>query len=91
MTTIASVVLFKNAFIATLSDGRRIETTDLGELAISLAKAGAHACDVTFEWNGSAGQRMITAGQQVAYVPNCVARNAFTPRDWQPPPELRYQ
>jgi hypothetical protein len=26
MTTNASVVLFKNAFIATLSDGRRIET-----------------------------------------------------------------
>ena len=64
MTTNASVVLFKNAFIATLSDGRRIETA--GELAVSLAHAGVHPCDVTFEWNGSAGQRMITAGQQVA-------------------------
>ena len=66
MTTNASVVLFQNAFIATLSDGRRIETADHGELAASLAHAGVHACDVTFEWNGSAGQRMITAGQQVA-------------------------
>ena len=80
MTTTASVVLFKNAFIATLSDGRRIETTDLGELAISLAKAGAHACDVTFEWNGSTGQRMINAGQQVALCAELRSQERLHPK-----------
>lgn len=66
MTTSASIILFKNEFVATLGDGRRIERSDLREMAAALAKAGVHACDVEFEWNGSAGQRMITAGQQVA-------------------------
>lgn len=66
MTTTASIILFKNEFVATLSDGRHLEKKELRELAGLLASAGVHACDVSFEWNGSAGQRMITAGQQVA-------------------------
>ncbi len=66
MTTTANITLVKNEFIATLSDGRHIEKGDLRELAGALAGTGVHACDVSFEWNGSAGQRMITAGQQVA-------------------------
>jgi hypothetical protein len=66
MTTSASIILFKNEFVATLTDGRRIERSELREMAAALAKAGVHACDVEFQWNGSAGQRMITAGQQVA-------------------------
>lgn len=66
MTTSASIILFKNEFVATLTDGRRIERSELREMAAALATAGVHAGDVEFEWNGSAGQRMITAGQQVA-------------------------
>lgn len=67
MTTTASVVLFKNEFIATLSDGRRIEKGELREMASALIHAGVHLNGVTFDWNGSTGQRMITAGQQVAF------------------------
>lgn len=67
MTIFASVILFKNEFIATLSDGRRIEKSELRELAGALNHAGVHPNEVKFEWNGSAGQRMITAGQQVAF------------------------
>jgi len=67
MTTTASVILFKNEFIATLSDGRRIEKSELRELANALIHAGVHLAGVKFEWNGSTGQRMITAGQQVAF------------------------
>lgn len=66
MTTSAIIILIKNEFIATLSDGRRIERGELREMATALANAGVHACAVQFEWNGSVGQRMITAGQQVA-------------------------
>lgn len=66
MTTSANIVLFKNDFIASLSDGHRIEQSDLREMASALHRAGVSAGDVQFEWNGSAGQRMITAGQQVA-------------------------
>lgn len=66
MTTTASITHFKNKFVATLSDRRQCEKGELRELASWLASAGVHACDVNFEWNGSSGQRMITAGQQVA-------------------------
>jgi hypothetical protein len=66
MTTTASIILFKNEFIATLSDGRRIERSDLRELANALTAASVQAASVSFDWNGSAGQRMVTAGQQVA-------------------------
>jgi hypothetical protein len=60
----ATVTFFKNEFIANLSDGKRIEQQDLNELAEALYRAGVHAGAVQYEWN--AGQRMITAGQQVA-------------------------
>ena len=66
MTITASIILIKNEFVATLSDGRRFENPDLHELAHALTRAGIHACNVQFEWHGSPGQRMITAGQQVA-------------------------
>lgn len=64
MATCASVAFFKNEFIAVLSDGRRIEQPDLREMADMLARAGVSSSEVQFEWQ--AGQRMITAGQQVA-------------------------
>lgn len=60
----ATVAFFKNEFVATLSDGRRIEQSDLREMASALHRAGTHANEVEYEWR--AGQRMITAGQQVA-------------------------
>lgn len=66
MSITANIILIKNEFVATLSDGRRLKKSDLHELADALARVGIHACDVQFEWNGSTGQRMITAGQQVA-------------------------
>lgn len=66
MTISANIVLFKNEFVASLSDGRHIEQSDLREMANVLHRAGVLASDVQFDWSGSAGQRMITAGQQVA-------------------------
>lgn len=62
----ATIVLFKNEFIASLSDGHCIEQADLCDMANALHRAGVLAGDIQFEWNGSSGQRMITAGQQVA-------------------------
>lgn len=64
MTTQATVALFKNTFIATLNDGRCIENPDLREMARALYTAGVPATSVEYEWR--TGQRMITAGQQVA-------------------------
>lgn len=60
----ASVALFKNEFVATLSDGRKIEQADWRGLAGNLYQAGVEPNDIDYEWQ--AGQRMITAGQQVA-------------------------
>lgn len=60
----AIVTFFKNEFIAHLSDGKHIEQQDLNEFAEALYRAGVPANAVQYEWN--AGQRMITAGQQVA-------------------------
>ncbi|HXE37991.1 MAG TPA: hypothetical protein VN639_05915 [Azonexus sp.] len=64
MTAGATVGFFKNEFVATLSDGRHIEQSDLHAMAALLANAGVQAGNVKFEWHP--GQRMITAGQQVA-------------------------
>lgn len=64
MAITASVSLFKNEFVAQLSDGRRIERHDWREMAEALSCAGVQANGVEYEWH--AGQRMITAGQQVA-------------------------
>lgn len=60
----ATVVLFKNQFVAELSDGRILELPDFQKMAEALHCAGVLADDVRFDWK--AGQRMITAGQQVA-------------------------
>jgi len=64
MATTASVMFQKNEFVATLSDGRRIERGDWREMALALYTAGVEYSAVEYEWR--AGQRMITAGQQVA-------------------------
>lgn len=64
MAITASVAFFKNEFVAALSDGRHIERHDWRELAQALYGAGVKGNAVEYEWH--AGQRMITAGQQVA-------------------------
>jgi len=64
MAITASVSLFKNEFVAELSDGRHIERHDWREMAEALFCAGVQASGVEYVWR--AGQRMITAGQQVA-------------------------
>ena len=64
MATTASVMFQKNEFVATLSDGRRIERSDWREMALALYTAGVDGSAVEYEWR--TGQRMITAGQQVA-------------------------
>ncbi len=59
-----TIGLFKNQFAAELSDGRCIERPDFRALALALVHAGVRADNVQFGWK--AGQRMLTAGQQVA-------------------------
>ncbi len=51
-------------FVVQLSDGRRIERSDMNDLAHELHRHGVKAKYVQYEWR--AGQRMITAGQQAA-------------------------
>lgn len=60
----ATVGFYQNKFVAELSDGRRIERPNFRALAQALVPAGVRADAIQFEWK--AGQRMITAGQQVA-------------------------
>ena len=62
----ASVGLSLSQFVALLSDGRRIERTDMNDLAHELHRHGIKAKHVEYEWRS--GQRMITAGQQVALL-----------------------
>jgi hypothetical protein len=62
----ASVGLSISQFVALLSDGRRIERTDMNDLAHELYRHGIKAKYVEYEWRS--GQRMITAGQQVALL-----------------------
>lgn len=64
MAITASVAFFKDEFVAVLSDARRIERHDWHELARALHDAGVQGNAIEYEWH--AGQRMITAGQQVA-------------------------
>jgi hypothetical protein len=64
MVTTASVTLFKNEFVAALSDGRRIERHGWRDMAHALFSAGVQDKGVAYDWRS--GQRMITAGQQVA-------------------------
>jgi len=60
----ATLGLFKNQFVADLSDGRQIGRLGFRAMAMALVHAGVQADNVEFAWK--AGQRMITAGQQVA-------------------------
>lgn len=64
MATKASVMFFKNEFVADLSDGRQIERHGWRDMALALYQAGVDSGAVEYEWR--TGQRMITAGQQVA-------------------------
>ena len=59
----ATVSLYRNQFVAVLSDGWCIERPDFQSMALALVHAGVHASDVQFEWK--VGQRMITAGQKI--------------------------
>lgn len=64
MSIRATVAFAENNFVATLSDGRQFLRGDFREMAYALFHAGVPAHAVEYEWR--AGQRMITAGQQVA-------------------------
>lgn len=64
MTIQANVAFCQNEFVAALSDGRGIAHADFRKMAQALFSAGVQADAVMYEWNP--GQRMITAGQQVA-------------------------
>jgi hypothetical protein len=64
MAITASVAFFKNEFIAALSDGRRIERQSWREMAQALYDFGIQDNAIEYQWH--TGQRMITAGQQVA-------------------------
>ncbi len=59
----ATIVLIKNEFVATLSDGGTIRRPEFRSMAEALVLAGVRADDIEYDWNP--GQRMITAGQQV--------------------------
>lgn len=60
----ASIAHFKNQFIAQLTDGRSLEQADFRAMAKALHHAGVTQGDISFDW--CPGQRMVTAGQQVA-------------------------
>lgn len=64
MQVTAIVSASRTDFCATLNDGRCIQVDDLYALARGLICLGVPAHAVKFEWR--AGQRMMTAGQQVA-------------------------
>jgi len=60
----ANIAFFKGEFVASLSDGRRVERHEWREMAQALFDLGVDDGAVEYEWH--TGQRMITAGQQVA-------------------------
>ena len=59
----ATVGAIGNLYVAKLSDGRIVEEPDLRVLATALNSAGVLSQELAFDWR--AGQRMMTAGQQV--------------------------
>lgn len=59
----ATVAAIGNLYVAKLSDGRIVEEPDLRGLATALNSAGVLSQELAFDWH--AGQRMMTAGQQV--------------------------
>ncbi|MBS1145352.1 MAG: hypothetical protein H6R14_2758 [Proteobacteria bacterium] len=64
MTITAKIAFFKNEFVATLSDGSHIERSCWREMAKALYENGVSGNAIEYVWH--TGQRMITAGQQVA-------------------------
>lgn len=60
----ASILYFKNEFVAELADGRRMAQHDLKDMAQALFRAGVAPEQVDYQWRS--GTCMITAGQQVA-------------------------
>ncbi|MBU3696879.1 MAG: hypothetical protein FGM13_09300 [Dechloromonas sp.] len=60
----ASVAQFKNQFFAQPNDGGSIEQADFRSMAQALYGLGVVEADISFDW--CPGQRMVTAGQQVA-------------------------
>lgn len=64
MGTQATVLFFRNEFVAELPNGNRISQPDLKSMALALFRAGIGADGIHYEWR--AGSCMITAGQQVA-------------------------
>lgn len=64
MSQFSVVCASDREFRATLSDGRSVIGSDLATLAEKLICLGMSANGLRFEWR--AGQRMMTAGQQVA-------------------------
>ena len=60
----AIVTASQHLFVATLSDGRQMEARTVTELAKVLHFGGVQTQAVRCEWHS--GQRMLTAGQQVA-------------------------
>lgn len=64
MAIYATVAFCHHEFVAELSDGRRLAQPDFRAMAEALVHARVKEGDVQYEWK--AGQRMITAGQQVA-------------------------
>lgn len=64
MAMSATVSMCGNEYIAVLNDGRRLAQRDWLGMAEALFCAGIRSRDVHYEWHN--GQRMITAGQQVA-------------------------
>ena len=63
MAMSANVGGLENIYIAVLGDGRSILEHDLHAMATALHLAGVPASWVKHDWH--AGQRMLTAGQQV--------------------------
>jgi len=64
MAITAKIVYSRSEFVAALSDGRHVERQGWRELALALYELGIKGNAIEYEWR--AGQRMITAGQQVA-------------------------
>jgi hypothetical protein len=60
----ANVGIRHDTFIANFDDGRSFEASDMYALAKVLVSSGISVQRVGYEWR--AGQRMMTAGQQVA-------------------------
>lgn len=64
MSIHANVTLVENRLVAALSDGRKLDRGDFRAMADALFRAHVPATDVRYQWG--TGQRMITAGLQVA-------------------------